>query len=95
MRMNVHDSNNDITSCWVCVLQDTNTNAFHINYTRNIQQYTQQYENSTLKLIYYRGFHEIIDGLGHKLFLETLSPNSIKRFVTAHNNKLNEYTINI
>ena len=90
--MSIQDSNNDTVSCWVCVLQDTN--QFHIIYTRNIQYCTQQYKSNTLKLVYYRGFREIIDGLGHKLFLETLSHNSIKRFVMVRDNKFNELTVN-
>ena len=74
-------SNNDGIICCVCILKDKNTEAFRVVYTLNIQRYMQQPDNSTLKLVYFRGFSDLLDGIGHKLFLEQLSAMSIKRFV--------------
>ena len=86
--MNGNYSNNDGITCCVCILKDKNTEAFRVIYTLNIQRYMQKQDNSTLKLVYFRGFRDLLDGIGHKLFLEQLSVKSIKRFVMI--NKQNE-----
>ena len=67
--------------CWVCVFKSANTKKHCIIYTNNVEKYVEQHKNDNLKLVYTRGFADIIDGLGHKLFLEALSATSRERFI--------------
>ncbi|NDW12075.1 hypothetical protein D0T50_04125 [Bacteroides sp. 214] len=75
------------TLCWVYLLELKNK-SFSICYTRNLYRELQSLSKS-IRLVFYRSFTNITDGIAYKLLLENLSPTSIYYVITAHN-PLNE-----
>lgn len=72
------------TYYWIYILKEENTALFNINYAVN---YPDGIEQTKAKLVYYRCYDNIIDALGHKLFLEQISKASLKRIIKMQNPK--------
>jgi len=89
--MNGLDSNENKATCKVCILQSKDTGAFRVVYTLNLPQLLRQPDTVGSRIMYCRRFDDLLDGLGHKLFLEQLSPLSIKRFLAIKNKINNSY----
>lgn len=91
---NLNIINEETVSCWVCVLENESSGLFRIVYTLNLERYLRKIEGEALKMIYNRKFDNLIDGIGHKLFLEELSAVSVRRFVQIYNSEYkNQKTI--
>lgn len=70
--------------CWVYILREgeSETTLF-IGYSPSLPRMLVSSHGK--QLLYYRQFAYPVDGLSHKLFLETLSPESITYFILQYN----------
>lgn len=66
-------------NCWVLVLKHKAVSNYRIVFT--LRQPEQMMFGATEKLMYSRHFDNVIDALGHKLLLENISDESIKRLI--------------
>jgi len=70
--------------CWVYILKESESEeTWLIGYSPSLPRMLACSRGK--QLFYYRQFAYPVDGLSHKLFLETLSPESITRFILQHN----------
>jgi hypothetical protein len=68
-------------SCYIYIVQDGNRKEYKIRYSLNLPE---------KNIVYLRMFDDFVDAMGHKLFLENISKNSLKRFINLHNRTIKQ-----
>ncbi|MDL2243350.1 hypothetical protein LJB84_00700 [Bacteroidales bacterium OttesenSCG-928-J19] len=75
--------NNEV-SCWV-YLQKDKEGDYDISFSLDLPGKISREEEDLNPLVYVRRFNNIIDGIGHKLLLESISKPSLQRMIRINN----------
>lgn len=70
------------TFCWVYILKVTDT-EWQIGYSHSLSKMLSNCHGK--ELLYYRQFPHPMDGLAHRLFLESLTSEGLYGFVRQYN----------
>lgn len=80
----------------IYILQKGMKKQYQIGYSPNLSEILNEVKKGEEnRLLYTRIFNELIDALGHKLFLEHISTASLKRIIQKQNPKLEDLTQNM
>lgn len=71
--------------CWVYLLKGNQDNSYEILFDRHLPEKIEQHNELADRLVYYRQFDKIVDGIAHRLFLKSISETSIKRLISINN----------
>lgn len=72
-----YNTSSDRASCWVYILQAEDRRHI-VKYTVDIRR-GLDYTPPGSRIVFCRGFSDIIDGIAFKVFLQSLSPSSLER----------------
>ena len=67
--------------CWVCLIQQLS--GYEVSFVLNLSKIF--WLDEPTRLVYFRRFDNLIDGIGHKLLLENISEQSLRRLITKNN----------
>lgn len=85
---------NDHSFCWIYIYREKEKSGLQIAYTLDFPAWIRDSDNSDIRLIYFRRFDNILDGIAHKLFLEQMSVVSLRRFIRIYNPREEDLKIN-
>lgn len=74
--------------CYVYIIGNKN-NSYSIKYTLDIDRDIPSLP-SDCKLLYYREFYNITDGIAYKLFLDSISTGSIESIISKQNSSFRD-----
>ena len=69
---------------WVTVFCNTSTDTYSVHYSINIHNLLSKLAAATI-LVYVKCYNDMCDALGHKLFLDTISADTLKRIIKLQN----------
>ncbi|MDL2241945.1 hypothetical protein LJB91_03465 [Bacteroidales bacterium OttesenSCG-928-L03] len=81
--INIPQYNNE-TSCWVYVQKD-GAGDYDVLFDLDLPGKIRREDESDNRLVYCRKFENILDGIGHKLLLESISKPSLQRMIRINN----------
>lgn len=71
---------------WVTVFCNTSTDTYSVHYSIDIQNLLSRLAAATIP-VYVKCYNDMCDALGHKLFLDTISADTLKRIIKLQNPK--------
>lgn len=71
---------------WVTVFCNTSTDTYSVHYSIDIHKLLSRLAAATI-LVYVKCYNDMCDALGHKLFLDTISADTLKRIIRLQNPK--------
>lgn len=89
----IHITNSRNTACWVYLFRNQGEVLLQIGYSLYLPELAR--DSRRIHLLYYKGFSNIIDGLGYKLLLEHLSKDSLRRIICDGNPRYKDLSAEI
>gem|GEM_PF-5977961 len=79
------ESLNCNNSCWVYLIEAADEHNIEVAYDLRLSRILDKTDNGLHRLVYLRRFSNPLDAIGHKLLLESVSQQSLKRLIKMNN----------